>query len=265
MMEDGKVIDGTIELIPSDTIIASAGCYNKSVGIVTISDKGSISAKLYKGDLIPDETTDAILKELHDETDEVLSKKIAETKIFLDGQREVIRTKETNLGDLIADSIRISSSADISVIGGGSIRTSIDVGDITLMDVYNVNPFYDDIWLIDVTGKDVKDAMEFSYQHLGTSFGGYLQVSGMTVTYNPSKDPGSRVESIKVNGAEVSDDDRFKMATLDYLAMGGDGYNMFVGNSYEVIGDSLKIMMDYIEGIGTITESTVQMDRQIAV
>ena len=60
--------------------------------------------------------------------DEKLKTVIGRTEIDLIGERKVIRNGETNLGDLVADAIRVSSGADVAVINSGCIRTSIDGG-----------------------------------------------------------------------------------------------------------------------------------------
>ena len=61
------------------------------------------------------------------------------------------------------------------------------------------------------------------------------------------------------------DDDKFSLVTTDFIATGGDGNNTFIGLEYTVCGDSLQAFIDYFETMENITESTIQMDRQIPV
>jgi hypothetical protein len=68
-----------------------------------------------------------------------------------------------------------------------------------------------------------------------------------------------------VNGKTVGDDDKFSLVTTDFIATGGDGNNTFIGLDYTVCGDSLQAFIDYFETMENITESTIQMDRQIPV
>ena len=161
--------------------------------------------------------------------------------------------------------MRASTGSDIAVINGGAVRTSIPPGDITMKDAYNVNPFINTLWVMDVTGKDLKNLMEFSYNKLGEVFGGFIQISGMTVKYDASKDPGSRVVSIEVNGKIVNEDDKFTLVTTDFIATGGDGNETFIGLRHDIYGEMLPLMVDYIRSLGDITESSVTMERQIAV
>ena len=261
-MEYGKVCDGSIDLIPSDTTIASTGCNNTYVGIVTVTS-GEITAELYRGEKIDVKVVDDAIEIEKDKIEEILKGKIGHTDILLNGERGDVRTKETNLGDLVADTLRLASGADIGIINGGAIRISIEPGDVIVHDAYDVNPFLNTLWLLEVTGKDLRNLMEFSYSHLGEVFGGFIQISGMTVKYDATKEPGSRVVSIEVKGKTVGDDDKFSLVTTDFIATGGDGNNTFIGLEYTVCGDSLQAFIDYFETMENITESTIQMDRQI--
>ena len=264
-MEDGKVCDGSIELIPSDTIIVSSGCYNKNVGVVTVTSDGDISAKLYRGDRIDDLVVDAVVDEVTERVNELLKEKVGHTDIFLDGARENVRTKETNLGDFVTDAMRIAAGTDVALTNGGGIRTSIDVGDITLKNVYDLNPFLNTLLVFEVTGKDLKDEMEFSYSKYGEKFGGFLQVSGMVVKYDPTKAVGSRIVSIEINGKIIGDDDAFTIVTTDYIAKGGDGNTVLLEKTGKVIGEQLLCLADYFRNTENITDSTIQMGRLISV
>ena len=84
----------------------------------------------------------------------------------------------------------------------------------------------------------VTDPVEASYSHLGTASGGFLQISGMAVTYDPSAEIGSRVVSIRVDGSEVDPDGLYTVCTTDYLAKGGDGNTALTGYTYAGVGDN---------------------------
>ena len=264
-MEDGKVCDGTIELIPSNTIITSTGCYNKTVGIIDVSGNGDISAKLHRDTIYHDTEIDGEVAKIHADVDEELSKVIGSTEIFLDGERGSVRVHETNLGDLVADAIRQEAGADVAIISGGSIRTSIPIGDITKRQALDVNPFFNSLFMMEISGKTLRDVMESSYSHYGEVSGGFLQISGITLKFDPSKDVGSRIVSLQKDGKEIGDNDKLKLATTDYLAKGGDGYSMLADLPYDVVGDLPAAMAGYLESLGDITESTIKMGRQTSV
>ncbi len=261
-MEDGKA-EG-FDLVPSDTVIASTGGGCTSFGIVRMDD-GRIEASLYKGEPLRDAQVDEAVRKVREECSAVLETRIATSEIFLDGERNDIRSKETNMGDLVADAMRWYGEGDVSAVNSGTIRSSIQAGEITMNDVYAVLPFQDDLVILEVEGQRLYDMMEASYSHLGTVNGGFLQISGMTVTYDPSAEIGSRVVSILVNGSEVDPDGLYTICTTDYLAKGGDGNTALTGYAYAGFGDNAMALSMYLLSLEVITESDVQMGRQTAI
>jgi len=261
-MEDGKVCDGSIALEGSDTVIASTGSYLHNVGVITY-DSGKIEAKLYRGPVLQYLKTQDAIDAVTAVVDEKLKTVIGRTEIELIGERKIIRNGETNLGDLIADTIRLSAGADVAVINSGCIRTSIGTGDITLKDVYDVMPFLNYTCILDVPGSVLWDEMEFSLALMGSDKGGFLQISGMTVTYDPDATE-SRVISIIVGGTDLDKDATYRLATIDFVASGGDG------NTYLKDYDATKYLaldmmfIGYVSDIGTITDGTVDVGRMIA-
>jgi 5'-nucleotidase len=262
-MEDGKVCDGSIEILESDTVIVSTGAYSKNVGVVTVRVDGKIIAKLYRGAKLHDDDVDAVIDEVEGAIEEICGQKVGYTSILLDGDRKDVRVRETNLGDLISDGVRTMTGADIALFNGGTIRKSIDIGDITLGDVYDVLPFQDDLVIVTATGQNVKDAIECSLSFIGHEFGGYLHVSGFEVTFDRSKDPGSRVLSMRIDGSEMSMTEEYRVGMPDFLAKGGDGNVAFVGLDSEVYGDTTETISEYLSSIGTIEEGTIQMGRVV--
>ena len=262
-MEDGKVCDGSIVLEESDTMIASTGCYLHNVGIITCKS-GSIDAKLYRGPALSSHPVSMAIQEVKDYVDSLLSTVIGSTEILLVGERDIIRNGETNLGDLAADAMRSALDADVAIINSGGLRTSIQAGDIRLKDVYDVMPFLNYSCKVEVPGSVLWEEMEFSLALMGNSKGGFIQFSGMTVTYDPSAEAGHKVLSITVAGEEVDKTATYSVATSDFVAGGGDGNVYFKGYEKKFGADMDSIFADYIGNIGTITESTVEGGRLVA-
>ncbi len=261
-MEDGEA-EG-FDLIPSDTVIASTGGHCTSFGIVRM-DGEKVKAGLYKGEPLRDTQVDEAVRKVKEECTAVLGTSIATSEVFLDGERNDIRTKETNMGDLVADAMRWYGGSDVSAVNSGTIRSSIQAGEITLNDVYTVLPFQDDLVILEVEGQRLYDMMEASYSHFGAASGGFLQISGMDVTYDPSAEVGSRVVSICVDGSEVDPDGLYTICTTDYLAKGGDGNTALTGYAYAGVGDNAMALSMYLLRLETIKESDITMGRQTAV
>ena len=73
----------------------------------------------------------------------------------------MIRRAETNMGDFCTDAYRDQSGADIAIENGGAVRAIIDKGDITYGDIISVKPFGNELCVIEVTGQQILDALEW--------------------------------------------------------------------------------------------------------
>lgn len=262
-MEDGKVLDGSIELIPSDTVIASTGSYCKAFGVVEMKGDTVESAKLYKGEVMHDNAVDEKVEEVEKDVNDRLKQVIGTTEILLDGERQHVRSQETNMGDFLTDAIRIGTGSQIGFINGGSIRDSIQAGNIKLLDVYNVNPFSNMLFTMDVTGETVRKAIEFGLSK-DLPAPAFMHVSGITVEYDMSKEPGSRVISIKIDGKDLDPQATYKVATTDFIAEGGDNNTAFVDYPKQGAGELTECVINYVKSLKNIDESSIEMGRLIA-
>ena len=185
---------------------------------------------------------------------------VSNSPVELNGDRENVRVRETNLGNVVADSLYqygqtgFSHPTDIAVTNGGGLRETIAKGKpITKGNVIAVLPFGNTITQIQVTGQQVLDMFEKSLgsilqvdkagktvldengQPLLEPSGGFLQISGAKVYYDTNLPAGKRVLAIQVKNRatglyEKLDLEKiYYLATNDFLAAGGDGYTMLGG------------------------------------
>ena len=265
---------------------SAVGYKFNSIGVLTLTKDGKISTAPIDCDAKPGVPAQLGLenegsKAVADATvtlDEKLKEVVAKTSVDLiindpeaktsDGKPvRLIRQAETNLGDLCADAYRDQAgSADIAFVNGGGIRASIGAGDITLNDILSVHPFGNMLTVIEVTGQQVLDALEWSVHSLPGEFGGFLQVSGLTYEYDATIDTPvvekekkmfdhvddtkeRRVRSVKVGGEDLDPAKTYTLASYDYhLLNNGDGYTMYQGAT--VLQESVKldnqVLIDYI-------------------
>ena len=176
----------------------------------------------------------------------------------------MVRRAETNLGDLCADAYRDQSGADVGIAVGGSVRVSIPAGNITLNDILRVLPFGNAMSVIEVTGQQLLDALEWGARAVPGEFGGFLQVSGLSYEIHSYIDSGCtedengcfagiegerRVRNVLVGGEPIDPEAVYTVAGVDYtLQDKGDGYAMFEGA--KVLQDRVKldnqVLIDYI-------------------
>ncbi len=211
-----------------------------------------------------------------DELDESLKRVVAKTVTELtindptakDGSGNpirIVRRAETNLGDLCADAYRDQSGADIAFVNGGGIRKSIKKGDVTFEDVINVHPFGNMLTVVEVTGQQILDALEWGVRAVPEQFGGFPQVSGITFEIHtdiesPCKanENGEfvsisagkrRVQNVLVAGEPIDPKKTYTLAGHNYMLLnGGDGYTMFAGA--KILQNSVKldnqVLIDYV-------------------
>lgn len=234
-----------------DTVIVQANEYNKFLGQldVTFDEAGNVTN--FVGEhhevALAEEDAEAaeILAPFKEEVEELKETEIGvEANVFLNGTRGEfgIRASETNLGNFITDGMlakaqQINPDTTIALQNGGGIRASIEPGPITYGEVLTVLPFGNALAIMEVTGQELKDALEHSVREYPKENGGFLHVSGMFFNYDGKAPVGERVLSVFVDtGGETYDElnleETYTVATNSFTAKGGDGFDSF-GKAYE--------------------------------
>ena len=289
-----------VEMINKDGAkVLRSGCGTKlqGVGYLRISTAGELSAGLYRwnNDIAAPELfglTNAVSEAVVAATetlDAKLNEVVATSEVDLtiydpvatrdDGSKiRIIRNAETNLGNLCSDAYRDQSGADVAFVNGGGIRVSIDAGEITLNDILKVHPFGNVMCVVEATGQQILDALEFGVRAVPSENGGFQHTSGLTYeihTYIESSakqdengmfagvEGEYRVKNVKIGGEDLVLDKTYTVASHNYmLKNGGDGFNMFMGCKLlqdEVMIDN-QVLINYITGTlgGVVGEEYAQ-------
>ena len=282
------VIDGHSHTVESKTYgdnvtYNQTGSYLNNIGKVTLKPNSLLGTpSLIKASETTNVVPNAEVKKL---VDEIKAKYDAENAVVvvknspveLSGTRENVRVRETNLGNVVADSLYeygqtgFKNKADIAVTNGGGLRETIAKDKpITKGSVIAVLPFGNTISQISVTGKDVlamfekslgsilqvdkagKTVLDENGQPLLEPSGGFLHVSGAKVYYDTNLPSGKRVLRVEVKNHDTGAYDKLDLAktyyltTNDFLAAGGDGYTMLGGAREE--GPSMdEAFKNYLE------------------
>jgi hypothetical protein len=189
---------------------------------------------------------------------------VGSTSVVLNGERADVRSKETNLGNLIADGMAATANeyvpTYIAMQNGGGIRASIVQGDITLGEVLTVLPFGNNLVTLDLTGEEILAALEHSVSAPGA--GAFMQVSGLKFKYDPAQPVGDRVwhvEALTADGyEELQLDKMYRVATNAFTADGGDGYSMFKtakdeGRIAELYIVDFEVFTSYLEKVNPVS------------
>jgi len=253
LLENGKQI--------GDTLIVQTGEHLKNVGVVDVTfTDGEITskeAKLVKfeeiKDLTPDETIAGMIEDLKLKNDEILSEVVGKTNVRLVGEREIVRTQESNLGNLMTDALLDATGADVALTNGGGIRASIEIGDISKKNVLDVFPFGNYGVKLEVTGADIVKALEHGVTDYPSPAGKFPHVAGMTYKIDPSAEPGKRVYDVMIKGQPIDLQKTYTLATNDFMAIGGDEYTMFMDKKIIAEYSAFdEILAEYIQKIGEV-------------
>ena len=247
-------------------VLTQTGCYLENVGKMVIdTERGIVSSLVSELEVTPDAGTQKIQDDWIAAVDDMLGETIASSPIDFyindpaSGQR-LIRSQETNLGDLVADGIYAyfneieELGCDIAIMNGGGIRADVAAGDWSYMTCKTVSPFGNVACLMSVTGAQIQNALEFGARYAGSGQenGGFLQVAGATYEIHtdiPNTVPTDssnvwagpatgtpRVQNVKIYNRttgvyEPLDPARtYTMGGMNYtLRSLGDGFAMFDG------------------------------------
>ncbi len=178
---------------------------------------------------------------------------IGETELLLDGNRPVVRSRESNMGNMICDAMlwkTEGAGSQICITNGGGIRAPIQAGDITVGSILTVLPFGNQIATLGLTGVDVIAALENGVSRWENTDGRFPQVGGIRFVFDPERPAGSRILSAELKNADgsfspIDPAEIYTVTTNDFMRRGGDGYNVFRDNAIDPY-DSWAVMADSV-------------------
>ena len=243
--------------------VVQAASYSKYLGdlVVDFDDNGVV--KSAKGDPIlidssftPDPAMTARIAEMAKPIEELRKKVIGSSEGPIDGDRTVCRVEECSMGNLVADAMLDrgkSQGMSIAIQNGGGLRASIDGGDVTQGEVITVLPFQNTLATVQLTGADIRKALENGLGKIEEGAGRFPQVSGLKYSYDKTKPAGNRLVSVEAKEGDafvpLDDAKTYGVVTNNYMRAGGDGYSIFATagkNAYDFGPDLADVTADYI-------------------
>ena len=248
-------------LLVNNTLIAQTGCYGHYLGEVKIIvDDGKIiskTARLLNAEQVnaicntPDKKVAKSLRRIEKQTQRYFNEVVTKSDRFLTAERTIVRRTEAEIGNLSADALRWRGSSDIAIMNGGNIRADLPEGNVTRENVLSIFPFGNKELKVEIDGATIKKMLEHSVSKYPYPFGGFLQVSGLTFTFNPDKPEGERVSEIFINNLPMDENKIYTMTTNPFLLSGGDGFDMLKHlKVIEEFETTEKIFEDYLSKVG---------------
>jgi 2',3'-cyclic-nucleotide 2'-phosphodiesterase (5'-nucleotidase family) len=90
-------------------------------------------------------------------------------------------------------------------------------------------PFGNVIVLLELPGSRLLAALERGLARLPGPSAAYLQTAGLALSVDPTRPPGRRVAGLRVGGRPLDPARSYRVAVIDFLARGGDGYAELAG------------------------------------
>jgi len=215
-------------VIQNDVVIVQAGSYGRYLGqMELVVDRENDTLVEYKtwltetvfdstiNDKAAGEKVDKMLEEIEGYLSTVIGQ--------LENDWVRGNTNESNLGQWETDAVRTATGTDIAFLNSGGIRKDLYKGDITVGDMWEINPFGNTIVKINVTGKMLKEMFEnFIFMSLDTSgersSGDKIIISGLYIEFDPKDGTkGNYIVSMQVNGKEVSDEMIYSFSTNNFV------------------------------------------------
>ncbi|WP_406628129.1 bifunctional UDP-sugar hydrolase/5'-nucleotidase UshA [Pectobacterium carotovorum] len=183
-----------------------------------VEKDGKTERVFYTHEITQDPDVMKMLTPFQEKGQAQLGIKIGSVKGKLEGDRNQVRFRQTNLAHVLLSAQLERAGADFAIMSGGGVRDSIESGDITYKDVLKVQPFANTLVYVDMKGSDVEKYLAVAANKKVDS-GAYAQFLNVSLTAD-----GQGVQNVKIKGEPLQADKVYRMATLNFNAMGGDGY-----------------------------------------
>ncbi|WP_089137453.1 bifunctional UDP-sugar hydrolase/5'-nucleotidase UshA [Vibrio rumoiensis] len=225
----------------------------------TVQVNGEKQKTFVQSEIPQDPELKALLQPYQDKGQEKLNVKIAYSNGKLEGDRNVVRFKQTNLGRLIGLAHMERVNADFAIMNSGGVRDSIAAGDITYKDVLKVQPFGNIVTYMDMKGSDVLDYLNVVATKPIDS-GAYVQFAGILMTVAKDK-----VSNVVIGGKPLDPNKVYRFSIPSFNAAGGDGYPKisdkpgFVNTGFV----DAEVLKDYLEKHSPISVADYEPNGEI--
>ncbi|WON76156.1 bifunctional UDP-sugar hydrolase/5'-nucleotidase UshA [Serratia sp. UGAL515B_01] len=179
---------------------------------------GSSERVFYTQEIAEDPAMMKLLTPFEEKGKAQLDVKVGTVNGKLEGDRNKVRFVQTNLARVILAAQMERTNADFAVMSGGGVRDSIEAGDITYKSVLKVQPFGNTLAYVDMKGRDVEQYLA-EVANMKVDSGAYAQFANVSLVAD-----GKGVSDIKIKGEPLQADKTYRLATLSFNALGGDGY-----------------------------------------
>ena len=240
-------VKGTVNGVP----IVQAYKNGRAIGLIDLKFAQRMDISKNIKDLPVDKEMEETLGKYEKELSPILDVKVADLSEDLPHNRDA---GVSPMGATVTETMRKIVDADIAINNGGGVRAPLKKGVITVGDMYTILPFDNTIVTMDMKGSDIIKVLEHG---IAPKDFGWGQHAGLKFWYNPDAEAGNRITSVRLlDGSKLDPNKYYKLATNDFMAAGGDGYDFSAAKN---IKDTNKVLREGISdywknhGINPIT------------
>ena len=153
---------------------------------------------------------------------------------------ELARMQDTPIIDLIQHVQKDVTGAQLSAAAAFNTSVTLGPGEITRGDIALLYPYFNTLYKLEITGKQLREFLEHTSQYYltGTDDKGmpvvnqdwpgfnFDMLSGVEYVLDSRRTVGDRVTVLEYDNEPVDDDDTFTIAINSYRAEGGGGFDM---------------------------------------
>ncbi len=174
--------------------------------------------QVYTTEIKEDPAMLAMLQPFQDKGRAALDVQVGESDGALNGNRNDVRAKPTNMGVFIASVMMQKAKADLAIMNSGGIRDSMPAGKLSYKDVLKVQPFGNQLVSIDLKGNELIAYLNAAAK-MSPGSGAFPQFAGVNLVIE-----AGAVKSAAIKGAPIDSAKTYRLAINSFQANGGDGY-----------------------------------------
>jgi 2',3'-cyclic-nucleotide 2'-phosphodiesterase (5'-nucleotidase family) len=281
-----------------NVILSSVGTKLEEVGTLIIDTEGNMTTMHMAEYANKDKEMENEVAEVYARIDDILSQPLGTNEYPLyvtdDEGIRMVRSRETNCGDFVADAYRYVMGTQIAVANSGGVRANIPAGVITYNDLFSITPFQNHVASAYVSGQQILDDLEVAcrktealYKFDGNAVGengGFRQVSGLKFTIDTSVESAviidennffagfssdaRRVKDVYVlEGDEyvpLEKDKIYTIASTDYVLFGSGDGNSVYSSSEPIVASGIsdvEALKQYFSEVGITEQYRTVQDR----
>jgi 2',3'-cyclic-nucleotide 2'-phosphodiesterase/3'-nucleotidase len=215
----------------------------------------------------PDPDVMKIAEPYDNETQGWLAKVIGQSAEELTAKEA--RFRDTAILDLIQKVQLEAGKADVSMVASFNSEARIAKGPVSVRDIAGLYVYENTLAVLEVTGQQLKDALEHSAKYFKTYVPGKAPADlvdekipaynfdiaeGVTYELDISKPVGQRIQNLRFRNQPLSLTRKLRLATNNYRVNGGGGYTMYKNAPvvYRSSEEIRELIIDWLERNKTV-------------